>query len=83
MNANVKIDKQGEKIIVVLNHSLDKAIYDFPLTLKTYVDTGWKNVSIKQGTKSVQVQPLVDKKGSYVLYQALANGRPIEVSSGK
>ena len=80
MNAKLNVDKPENKIIINLDHSLDKNMYNLPLTLKTYIDQGWKNVTIKQEGKLIQSQTATDDKGSYILYQALANGQPIEIS---
>ena len=82
MNAKLNVDKQENKIIINLDHSLDKNMYNLPLTLKTYLDPGWKNVTIKQDGKLIQSQPATDDKGSYILYQVLANGQPVEISAG-
>ncbi|HEY4325801.1 MAG TPA: polysaccharide deacetylase family protein [Mucilaginibacter sp.] len=65
--------QKNGKITVTLTHSLDKKMYNLPLTLKTYVPSGWKNVSIEQGKLKTQVKPEADEKGSYVLYQARPN----------
>lgn len=81
MNANLKVDKQENKIVIHLDHSLDKNMYNLPLTLKTYVDPAWKTIAIKQADKVIQFETLVDQKGSYVLYQAFGGGPPIEIFS--
>lgn len=81
MNAAVKVDTKEDKIIVSVDHSLDKGVYNVPLTLKTYIDPGWKNVNVAQAGRNVQVQPLRDDTGSYVLYQANATGEPVEISN--
>jgi hypothetical protein len=73
------VDRDG-KIVVSLKHSLDKVLYNFPLTLKTYVDPDWKNVMIKQGEKTVTIVPASDEKGIFVLYQATPNAEDIEIS---
>ena len=83
MNAKLKVDKQKTRIRITLEHSLNKMMYNLPLTLKTYVDPAWQTVNITQGTISVPAQPLRDSKGSYVLYQALPNLQPIDLSKGK
>jgi len=72
------VDKDG-KILVGLKHSLDPAMYNFPLTLKTYVDPDWKNVMIKQGADTINVQPASDENGNFVLYQAVPNAADIEL----
>jgi hypothetical protein len=53
------------------------------MTLKTYVNPGWKKVLVKQGSISAVIQPASDEKGSYVLYQALPNAEDIEISVAK
>jgi len=44
------------------------------------VPATWKTVKVKQGAKEQQVQPEKDEKGSFVLYQALPNTQPAELS---
>ena len=83
MNAELKVDKEKTRIVINLDHSLDKNMYDLPLTLKTYVDPGWKMVAIKQSDKVIQSKPVRDEKGPYILYQAFANGQPVEISSAE
>lgn len=79
MNAKVQAQEKENNITVNLTHSLDKSLYNLPLTLKTYVPAGWKTVKVKQGKKEQQVQPQKDAKGTYVLYQALPNTGPAEL----
>jgi hypothetical protein len=80
MNANVQAEEKDNKITVHLTHSLDKAMYTIPLTLKTYVSSNWKTVKVKQGDTEQQIHPKEDEKGAYVLYQAFPNTRPVELS---
>ncbi|HEV2832184.1 MAG TPA: polysaccharide deacetylase family protein [Hanamia sp.] len=81
MHVKVNSVKGDNKITVSLNHSLDQAVYNLPLTLKTYVLPGWNNeVTIKQGDQTKQVQILKDNKGSYVLFQAIPNTSAVELS---
>lgn len=74
--SKVSAANKGGKITVSLSHSLDKAMYYLPLTLKTYVPAGWKNVKVVQGEHIHQSSVKADDKGSYVLYQ----GKPNEVN---
>lgn len=81
MHAKVKSVKGDNKITVSLNHSLDQTVYNLPLTLKTYVLPGWNNeVTVKQGDQKKQVQILKDDKGRFVLFQAVPNTNPVELS---
>jgi peptidoglycan/xylan/chitin deacetylase (PgdA/CDA1 family) len=83
MNATVKVDKQKARIGITLQHTLDKSMYNLPLTLKTYVDPAWKIVRVRQGDKTVAAKSLLDSRGSYVLYQVLPNAESIELARGK
>jgi peptidoglycan/xylan/chitin deacetylase (PgdA/CDA1 family) len=80
MNATLKSTISGGKIIVKLNHSLDKTMYELPLTLKTYVSQKCKKVMVKQGTESKTVLTQQDLQGNYVLYQAFPNAGNIELN---
>ncbi|WP_162055410.1 polysaccharide deacetylase family protein [Pontibacter pamirensis] len=80
MNAKVEVSEKADKIRVNLSHSLDKEMYDLPLTLKTYVPSEWSTVSVSQGTKQQLARPENDANGAFVLYQALPNAQPVELS---
>ncbi|MFI5163199.1 MAG: polysaccharide deacetylase family protein [Sphingobacteriales bacterium] len=79
--AKVYSTGKGGKISVTLTHSLDKAMYYLPLTLKTYVPAAWKTVTVQQGKHSHKVKVMKDDKGSYVLYQAEPNGDVIALAN--
>jgi hypothetical protein len=81
MNASVKSSEKDGTVVVELNHSLDKSMYDLPLTLKTYVKRGWKVVSVKQGDDIKELKTARDEKGTYVMYQAIPGSSAIEISS--
>jgi hypothetical protein len=80
MNAKVQVSKKENKVILNLQHSLDKTVYNLPLTLKSYVPNAWKTVKVKQGAKEQRVQPKQDAKGMFILYQAFPNAEPVELS---
>lgn len=74
LNARVSAEASDDSIDVTLTHDLDRKLYDFPVTVKTYVPKEWKQVA--QGSaKSLDVH--TDEKGSYVLYQAVPNAGTI------
>lgn len=79
-HAKVEHSQKGDKIAVSLNHSLDKDMYDLPLTLKTYVSPEWKRVWIWQGKRMQRVDATTDAKGTYVLYQAYPTGVTLTLS---
>ena len=83
MNATVKEKENDNKIMVDLTHSLDKSMYDIPLTLRTYVPAGWKQVQVKQGDKTQTVSSATNDKGTFVLYQLQPNKGIAELSGEK
>jgi hypothetical protein len=76
-----KQDKSGNNITIHLTQSLDRNIYDVPLTLKTYVPESWSAVKVMQTNKPAeQVHPKKDNNGSYVLYNVTPDHAEITLS---
>jgi len=73
--APVYLDKN--KIRVELTHTLEPALYNFPLTLKTYVPDNWDIASAKQGDSVQYLKTNRDENGVYVMYQATPNAEPL------
>lgn len=73
MHAKADAKTRGNKITVQLTHTLEKMMYDLPLTLRTYVPAGWKQARVKQDGQSKTVNVLTDDKGSYIIYQLQPN----------
>lgn len=82
MSASVTSSDNGSIVKVSLTHTLDPGLYNFPMTLKTYVNPKWKSVQIKQGGSAVKITPSADENGSFVLYQASPNAEEIALSQG-
>ena len=80
MSASVKATETKDNISINLSHTLDRSLYDLPLTLKTYVPASWKDVEVKQGKQSKRIKPQQDVKGTFVLYQAKPNSDQIVLS---
>ncbi|MDB5155191.1 MAG: polysaccharide deacetylase family protein [Mucilaginibacter sp.] len=80
-HAKVNMGKNNGKITVTLTHSLDNKMYYLPLTLKTYVPSGWKKAMQTQGKHVYQLLVKNDEKGSYVLYQAEPNAGIVYLSN--
>ncbi len=80
MAAKVSAERKDDDIVIKLEHSLDKNLYDFPLTLKTYVPDGWSKVKIKQANADSEGEVLSDEHGSYVQYQAVPNADDVTLS---
>jgi peptidoglycan/xylan/chitin deacetylase (PgdA/CDA1 family) len=68
------------KITVTFTHSLDKSLYDLPLTLKTIVHPEWTEVTVKQGNSKKRIKTQKEGKVTYVLYQALPNSGRVEIT---
>jgi hypothetical protein len=80
MNAKINSRRENNEIKVTLEHSLDKNLYDLPLTLKTYVDGDAERFSVQQGEKKIPVIAGNDKNGTYLQYQAMPNSHDVIVS---
>jgi peptidoglycan/xylan/chitin deacetylase (PgdA/CDA1 family) len=79
MNSDVKSSENKGKITVTFTHSLDKSIYDLPLTLKTVVRPEWKEVIVKQGYESKRIPTQKIGNATFVQYQASPNAGNIEI----
>lgn len=80
MNAEVKSTEKKGTITISLTHTLDRSLYDIPLTLRTYVRPGWKEVTVKQGNEVKRIVTIREGKDAWVLYQAMPNMGDIEIS---
>ena len=67
------------KIAIELKHSLDKELYDHPMTLKTYIPSEWVGATVKQGDTYLKSELLNDSKGRYILYNAVPNSKIIQI----
>lgn len=79
MNATLEWKRKGRRIVVTLDHPLDKALFDLPLTLKTRVDPAWERVRVAQGGSVATAEVIRDGDRTYVLYQATPGGGKIEL----
>jgi hypothetical protein len=79
-SAKVQDSQKDKKIFVTITQPLDQKMYNMPLTLKTYVSSEWKKVSVQQGKHTQQTKVEKDEKGTYVLYQAHPNGAALILS---
>jgi peptidoglycan/xylan/chitin deacetylase (PgdA/CDA1 family) len=79
MNATVNTKQNGDQITIDLTHSLDKEMYNLPLTLRTYVGDDWQQVQMKQGDKTELLTTRKDDRGSFVMYQLQPNAGTAEL----
>jgi peptidoglycan/xylan/chitin deacetylase (PgdA/CDA1 family) len=80
--SSVQNSAAGSKIDITLNHTLDKTMYNVPLTLKTYVSPDWKSVRVHQGKHNTDASVMTDDKGSFVVYRGYPNEGQITLSKG-
>ncbi len=73
MHAEVSFAREQDQISIQLIHDLDPSLYDLPLTLRTYIPSGWKTVMCSQGESSKKLTPEKDEKGFFIRYQAQPN----------
>ena len=74
-HASTVVAKAGsERIEVTVTHSLDKKLYDLPLTVKTRLPADWKLARFEQG-RDVRWLPVHHEGDStFVLYRIAPNG---------
>jgi peptidoglycan/xylan/chitin deacetylase (PgdA/CDA1 family) len=78
MHGEVRATRRGEAIAVTLGHTLDKGLYDLPLTLKTRVPAEWSAVNATQGDAAPKRLLVAhDAGGAYVVYQAQPNAEAV------
>ncbi len=77
MASVVEVISERDALRIMLTHSLNPDMYDFPLTLKTYVPGSWKSLEGTQAGKALNIRKLSDENGDYVLYDAIPNGGEI------
>jgi peptidoglycan/xylan/chitin deacetylase (PgdA/CDA1 family) len=82
MQAEINFSNKSDKILIKLTHDLDPALYDLPLTLKTYVPETWMNVTVSQGEKSFSIRTEIDEDRHYVQYEAFPNADEIILTNG-
>lgn len=70
-NVKIEVNRSKSGISLTINNPLDKATYNIPLTLKTYVP--WKLAFVHQGKSSKRVKALRDDAGNYIVYKVSPN----------
>ncbi len=77
MHAKIDYMKDGNQIRVRMSHDLNPELYNFPLSLKTYVPDSWESVEISHGEKRWSPEIRVDEYGHSVLYNVIPNKEEI------
>jgi hypothetical protein len=76
-NATVRTAPDGPGLRVTLTHTLDAALYDQPLTLRTAVPAAWTHATISQGSTTVTKRVERDDRGAFVIYDAVPGTLPV------
>ncbi|MDN3584353.1 polysaccharide deacetylase family protein [Mucilaginibacter flavus] len=79
-SAKIITGNENGKMVIKIQHPLDKRFYNIPLTLKTYVPANWKNAITIQAGVSHTVNVTTDAKGTYIIYQTKANGTGVVIT---
>lgn len=77
MNATVTFENTNDKIIVNVSHTLDTALYDLPLTVRTIVDPSWQTVKVTQDNETQHVNTITKDAESYILYHVNPKGTAV------
>lgn len=81
MASEITIEKEKDSILITLSHGLDPSLYNYPLTLKTYIPAEWKQVSVRQGEQDGKYTMHKDGEGTYIQYLAIPNGGKIMINA--
>lgn len=69
-NGTVRTTQSGRELQVSLTHTLDRTLYDTPMTIRTAVPSTWTRVTVSQGRNSTTKAVERDARGSFVVYDA-------------
>lgn len=83
-NATVSVlPSDGTQILITLTDTLDDAVYNFPLTLKTRVPDSWTSVQVSQGRRSLVLSPVTEGTVKFIYYDAIPDGGQILITEKK
>ncbi|MEW6721532.1 MAG: polysaccharide deacetylase family protein [Thermodesulfobacteriota bacterium] len=61
----------ADRIVLRLADTMDDAIYDQPLTLRSVVPSEWATVNVQQGSGAIDVNPVVEDGARVIYYEAV------------
>jgi peptidoglycan/xylan/chitin deacetylase (PgdA/CDA1 family) len=65
------LSSSSDQIVLQLSDTLDDAIYDQPLTLRSEVPSSWATVEVKQGSSTINLTPMVEGTTRVIYYNAV------------
>jgi peptidoglycan/xylan/chitin deacetylase (PgdA/CDA1 family) len=68
------VSSSDNQIVLSLTDTLDDAIFDQPLTIRSEVPSSWTQVMVQQGTGAITVRPVVEGTQTVVYYNVVPDG---------
>jgi peptidoglycan/xylan/chitin deacetylase (PgdA/CDA1 family)/lysophospholipase L1-like esterase len=65
------VSSSDEQIVLSLTDTLDNAIYDEPLTIRSEVPSSWANVNVQQGSGAITVTSVVEDTKTVIYYNVI------------
>ena len=83
MRSTVTTKQAGDAIEVTATHTLDRKLYDLPLTARTTVPADWTSVQVRQGGRTQTASVQREGSESYVQYSIAPNGGAVRLQRAK
>jgi hypothetical protein len=71
-----------KSITVELKDNLPDSIFNFPLSLRTELPSGWTSATVKQGSKTMYDTILTADSKQYIMFQAVPDAGDVVISKG-
>jgi peptidoglycan/xylan/chitin deacetylase (PgdA/CDA1 family) len=82
--ATLKVtDKDASKVVFSLNDKLDDAVFDYPLTVKVHLPSGWTGAAAEQEGKSVGVEIAENGGVRFALVEVVPDRGPVVLTPAK
>jgi hypothetical protein len=81
MHTVITQTESDKTITIHFSQSLPEDVYNLPLTLKTYIPSGWKNLRIVQDKRELKMQIKKDEDGTYVLYNVIPGKALVQLNA--
>ena len=78
-----EVSNQGNSITVQVTDTLDNAVYNYPITIRRPLPTGWSAATVKQGGQPVDSSIVAVSGTTYVMFDAVPDGGDVVISEGQ
>jgi hypothetical protein len=75
-------DSSAGNITITLTNSLPDSIFDYPLSIRCLLPSGWNDPVVKQNNKTMQDTIVTVSSKQYLMFQAVPNGGDVVLSNG-